>query len=74
MTRWIAALRLTGVGFFIGGSIVLGVFAGLWLDNRLNTEPLFILLGLVLGIIVAGFGVYQMLLPLLRNKQNRENS
>jgi len=74
MARWIAALRLTGVGFFIGGSIVLGVLAGLWLDNKLNTEPVFILLGLGMGIMVAGFGVYQMLLPLLRNKQDKESN
>ena len=74
MARWIAALRLTGVGFFIGGSIVLGVLAGLWLDNKLNTEPVFVLLGLVMGIIVAGFGVYQMLLPLLRNRQDKESN
>ena len=74
MSRWVAALRLTGVGFFIGGSIFLGVFAGLWLDNRLNTAPVFILIGLVLGIAVAGIGVYQMLLPLLGNKRNKENN
>ena len=74
MSRWIAALRLTGVGFFIGGSIVLGVFAGLWLDNTLNTKPVFMLVGLVLGIVVAAFGVYQMLLPLMGNKRNKENN
>ena len=74
MSRWIAALRLTGVGFFIGGSIVLGVFAGLWFDNTLNTKPVFMLVGLVLGIVVAGYGVYQMLLPLLGNKRDKENN
>ena len=72
MSRLIAALRLTGVGFFIGGSIVLGVVAGLWLDNKMNTKPVFILVGLVLGIVVAAYGVYQMLLPLLGNKQDKE--
>lgn len=72
--RWILALRLTGVGFFIGGSIVGGVFAGLWIDNKLNTSPVFILLGLVFGIVVAGFGVYQMLIPLLKNKKDKESA
>ena len=74
MSRWVAALRLTGVCFFIGGSIFLGVFAGLWLDDRLNTSPVFVLTGLVLGIAVAGLGVYQMLLPLLGNKRDKENN
>ena len=74
MARWIAALRLTGVGFFIGGSILLGLFAGLWIDNKLDTEPVFMLIGLALGIIIAGFGVYQMLIPILKNNQDKENS
>jgi F0F1-type ATP synthase assembly protein I len=74
MDRWIAALRLTGVGFFIGGSITLGVFAGLWLDDKFNTEPILVIVGLILGIIVAFYGVYQMLLPLIRSRRDKENS
>jgi len=66
------ALRLVGVGFFIGGSIVMGVVMGLWLDNRLNTKPILVIVGLILGIIVAFYGVYQMLLPLL-SERRREN-
>ncbi|MBW1673949.1 MAG: AtpZ/AtpI family protein, partial [Deltaproteobacteria bacterium] len=67
MGRWVAPLRLIGVGFFIGGSIMLGVFLGLWLDNKLNTGPILVIVGLILGIAVAFCGVYQMLLPLMGN-------
>jgi len=74
MSRWVAALRLVGVGFFIGGSIFLGVFVGLWLDSRLNTEPILVIVGLILGIIVAFYGVYRMLLPFLSSKRDRGNS
>jgi len=74
MSKWVAALRLVGVGFFIGGSIVLGVFAGLWLDSKLNTSPILVIVGLILGIVIAFYGVYQMLLPLIGNKQGKENS
>ena len=74
MARWVVALRLTGVGFFIGGAILLGVVGGLWVDGKLNTKPLFMLVGLILGIVVAGYGVYQMLLPLLTNKQDKEKN
>ena len=73
MSRLVAALRLTGVGFFIGGSIALGVFAGLWADNKFNTSLLW-LVGLILGLVVAFYGVYQMLLPLVRVKRDKENS
>ena len=71
MGKRVAALRLVGVGFFIGGSIVLGVVVGLWLDSKLNTEPILVIVGLILGIIVAFYGVYRMLLPFLSNKRDR---
>ena len=73
MRRWEAALKLTGVGFFIGGSIVLGLFVGLWLDNWLNTRLLWIV-GLVCGLVVAFYGVYRMLLPFMGNKGGKESS
>jgi ATP synthase protein I len=74
MNRWSVVLRLTGVGFFIGGSILLGVLAGLWLDSKLNTSPILVMVGLFLGLIVAFYGVYQMVLPLMGDKQSKENS
>jgi F0F1-type ATP synthase assembly protein I len=74
MFRWQAALRLIGVGWFIGISILLGVLAGLWLDGKFSTKPLFVIVGLILGVVIAFYGVYRMLLPLLSNKQNEEDS
>jgi F0F1-type ATP synthase assembly protein I len=73
MSRWVAALRLTGVGFFIVAAILLGVFAGLWLDGKLNTKPLFMIVGLLAGLGVAVYGVYQMLRPLMGDKQDKED-
>lgn len=67
-----AALRVLGVGFFVGGSIVLGVLFGIWLDTKFNTHLLWIA-GLILGIVIAFWGVYQMLLPLMSNKRDKEN-
>ena len=74
MSRWLAALRLVGVGFFIGTCILGGVAAGLWLDSRFNTEPVMVILGLLVGIAVAFYGVYQMLLPLMGNRKDRGDS
>ena len=74
MSRWLAALRLVGVGFFVGGSILLGVVAGLWLDNKLNSAPIWVIVGLFLGLVIAFYGVYRMLLPFMSNKQDKENS
>jgi F0F1-type ATP synthase assembly protein I len=70
MRRWQAALNIIGVGWFVGLSILLGVLGGLWLDSKLDTQPVFVLVGLFLGLIVAGFGVYRMLLPFFKNKED----
>jgi len=71
MEKWGPAARLIGVGFYIGICIVGGVMGGLWLDNKFNTRPIFVLMGLLLGLILAFGGTYQMLLPLLRNGGKR---
>ncbi len=74
MNRRAAALRLIGVGWYIGGCIVLGVFAGLWLDNKFNTKPILVIVGLVLGFIVAFYGVYRMILPSIGKGQNKRKN
>jgi ATP synthase protein I len=74
MRRWEAALKFIGVGWFIGISIVGGVFGGRWLDDKFGTGPILVIVGLILGLVVAFYGVYRMLLPLIRGKQNKENS
>ena len=73
MGRWRAAMRLVGVGWYIGLCIALGLLAGHWLDNKLNTNLLW-LAGLILGIAVAFYGVYRMLLPSIGNRRDKENS
>lgn len=47
-------LSASSVGLEMGISVLLGVLAGLWIDNKLGTSPLFMLVFIVLGLI-AGF-------------------
>jgi F0F1-type ATP synthase assembly protein I len=63
MKRWEAAFRLLGLGWYIGVCILLGVIGGLWLDNKFHSTPVFIIIGLLLGIVIAFYGVYRMVLP-----------
>ena len=65
MKSWVAALGMTGIGFFIAGSIIGGLLGGKWLDNKLNTEPAFLIAGIVLGIAFAYYGVYKTLKPIV---------
>lgn len=57
--------QLVGVGWYVAICIVGGVWGGAWLDDKLGTSPLFLLIGLMLGIAVAGAGVYRMLAGLI---------
>ncbi len=59
------ALRLTGLGWYVAICIVVGVVGGLGLDKITGTTPLFTLLGTVLGSIVAFWGLYKLVRPVL---------
>ena len=65
MNWWVVALRLAGLGWYVALCIVLGVVGGLALDKAIGTVPLFTLLGVVLGSIIAFWGLYKMVYPLL---------
>lgn len=71
MRRRELAFRLVGVGWYVGICIFLGVFAGLWLDKKFDTSPILVLVGLILGIIIAFYGVYRMILPLIGDKDDK---
>jgi len=60
--RWSSPVfRLIGIGWFFVVSILLGLLAGVWLDDNAATAPLFTLIGLFLGLAVAFVGGYRML-------------
>jgi len=63
--RFYFALRLMGLGWYIVLSIILGTLGGWWLDRRLETLPIFTLLGVVAGSALAFYGVYRMVEPLM---------
>ncbi len=65
MKNWPPAIALLGVGWYVATCIVLGVLAGLWLDDQAGISPTFTLLGLGLGLAAAGWGGYRMLLDVL---------
>lgn len=54
------AARLTGFGLFVALSIIGGLLGGVWLDGVVGLSPLFTLLGLLLGFLVAGVGVLRL--------------
>jgi len=59
------------MGWYVGICILMGVFAGIWLDGKFDTEPALAIAGLIFGIIVAFYGVYRMLLPFIGDKEDK---
>ncbi len=57
---WGSLGALGGLGFTIAIPPALGAIAGSYLDGLLNTRPLFLLLGLLLGLIAGIYGAYRL--------------
>ena len=66
MDKWMPALQIIGIGFYIAACIGGGISLGWWLGGK---QPLFIILGLLLGLALAFYGAYTMIKPLLNNKK-----
>ena len=62
---WITGVQFVGLGWFIAVAILAGTFSGLLLDRWVGTEPLFLILGLLLGIFLAFYGTYRMVVRYL---------
>ena len=60
------AARLIGIGWYFAICIIIGVVGGLLLDRVAGSAPLFSLLGLLLGLVIAFYGGYRMLMEVVR--------
>ncbi len=72
MNRLPPTARLIGIGWYFAVCIVAGVIGGALLDRVAGTEPLLTLLGLTLGLILAFYGGYQMLMEVIRPKKDKK--
>lgn len=57
---------LGGMGFTLAIPIAVGAIAGHYLDGLIHTGYLFLLLGLLLGLISGIFGAYRLFKSVLR--------
>ena len=60
MKRWSALSQAMQLSWTLLFSLLLPLMVGIWLDKKLNTVPLFILIGMVLGVLAATVGVARM--------------
>jgi hypothetical protein len=59
------SVRLLGIGFYFATCIVMGVLAGRELDQALDTNRVFTIAGLALGLVLAIWGGIKQLMDVL---------
>ena|SRR5688572_31784159 len=57
-----AAAKYGGLGLQFAASIILFLYAGRWLDRKLETEPWFLILGVFTGAGAAFYSMYRTLM------------
>ena len=68
----IAPYASVGIQFAV--TILVFVAGGWWLDGRLGTTPIFILLGMLLGAVAAFYKLYRTLMDLDEKRKKEESS
>ncbi|MCT2535087.1 AtpZ/AtpI family protein [Aquibacillus koreensis] len=53
------ALTSSVLAQLVGGPLV-GIYIGTWLDDRLSTDPLFLILALILGLAAGIYGTIHL--------------
>jgi len=62
------------MGWVVVLSLLIPLGLGLWLDKRFGTAPLFILVGVVIGILASTVGVVRMAVRLFGEWEKPKNS
>jgi len=66
--------ELAGLGLTMGAAIALFALGGNWLDGRLGTRPLFVLLGVALGFTGGFLSMYTRLTARNRESERRKKT
>jgi F0F1-type ATP synthase assembly protein I len=58
---WREALATVGLALAIPSMIAVPILFGWWLDKKLGTAPVLLIIGLVVGLLSTAFDVYKLL-------------
>jgi len=70
ITTFQAVAVASQFGITLAVSVVLGYFVGQWLDDRFKTGVLFILIGVLLGLVGAAMNTVRLYRALLRKVES----
>ena len=66
----VTAMRFTGMGWSIAVAVILGVLIGNWLDGKAGTHPLFLILGILVGLAGSFAVIIRLLIDFVRQSEN----
>ena len=49
---------LAGIGLYLAGAVLVPLIGGVLLDNALHTAPVFVLIGLFVGLVAGGVAIW----------------
>ena len=61
--------KMGGFGWFISLTIIIFTFIGHMIDQKIQTLPLFTILGILLGLLVSIIGMRKLLINLIKTKK-----
>lgn len=67
-----SAGKYAGIGIQFAASIVLFLFAGQWVDRRLGTAPIFMIVGVFGGATAAFYSIYKRLMRDLKQEEEAQ--
>ncbi|MFQ6112695.1 MAG: AtpZ/AtpI family protein [bacterium] len=67
-----AVVQYTDLGLRFAVAIILGVAGGYWLDSKLHTTPLMLILGLFLGAASGFLTIYRAVYPRSSTKSGKD--
>jgi ATP synthase protein I len=69
-----AAGEYAGLGLQLTLSILLFLYAGQWLDRRLETAPVFLIIGVFVGAGAGFYAIYRKLMGDLKREEQERKS
>lgn len=63
---------ITQIGMIMIIPIFVGLFGGKWLDDQLNTGNIFLLLGIILGVVIAFLNLYRYTMRDIKKRSDKD--
>jgi F0F1-type ATP synthase assembly protein I len=62
------------LGFAIASPLIVFLLIGVWLDHKIGTMPLFVIIFLLVGLIAVVLEVRYLIVPFLEKRSQNKNS